>query len=69
MIIEDITPMQSSFGEVGEQAVCAVAEAFHLLREIICETGIEFTVVPGACAFVSALVLGGLDSSRFCFHC
>ena len=34
---------------------------------MLVENNLEFTVVPGACAFVSALVLSGLDSSKFCF--
>lgn len=37
-----------------------------LTRELI-EEGLEFTTVPGATAFTSALLLSGMDSSRFSF--
>lgn len=32
------------------------------------ENGIEVTVVPGACACVSALAVSGLNTRRFCFE-
>ena len=32
------------------------------------EAGIEVTIVPGACACVSALALSGLKTRRFCFE-
>ena len=31
------------------------------------DEGVEYTVIPGATAFVSALILSGLDASRFTF--
>ena len=34
---------------------------------MLVENGLEYTVVPGACALISALILGGLDASKFCF--
>ena len=37
-----------------------------LVRRLIDE-GLDFTVIPGPTAFVSALALSGLDTSRFCF--
>jgi 16S rRNA (cytidine1402-2'-O)-methyltransferase len=40
---------------------------FTLVRSAI-ETGIEVTVVPGACAFVMALVLSGLATHSFTFR-
>ncbi len=34
---------------------------------MLIERGIPFTVVPGATAFTSALILSGMDASRFAF--
>jgi 16S rRNA (cytidine1402-2'-O)-methyltransferase len=44
-----------------------VSDPGNILVNMLIERGLEYTVVPGACACVSALVLSGLDSSRFCF--
>ena len=44
-----------------------ISDPGNVLVNMLVEEGLEFTVIPGACAFVSALVLAGLDSSRFCF--
>jgi 16S rRNA (cytidine1402-2'-O)-methyltransferase len=40
---------------------------FLVIREAIKE-GIEISPVPGACAFISALVCSGLPSDKFSFH-
>lgn len=37
-----------------------------LINEAI-TSGIKYTVIPGACAFINALVLSGFDSSAFMF--
>ena len=44
-----------------------ISDPGNVLVNMLIENGLEFTVVPGACAFVSALALSGLDSSRFAF--
>ena len=44
-----------------------VSDPGSVLVDKLIENDLEFTVIPGACAFVSALVLAGLDSSKFCF--
>ncbi len=44
-----------------------ISDPGNILVNLLVENGLEFTVIPGASAFVSALVLSGLDSSRFCF--
>jgi 16S rRNA (cytidine1402-2'-O)-methyltransferase len=44
-----------------------ISDPGNILTEMLIEEGLEYTVIPGACAFVSALVLAGLDSSKFCF--
>jgi len=44
-----------------------VSDPGNVLVKLLIEEGLEYTVVPGACAFVNALVLSGLPSERFCF--
>ncbi len=52
---------------ISDAGMPVISDPGNILVNMLVENGLEFTVVPGACAFVSALVLSGLDSSRFCF--
>lgn len=52
---------------ITDAGMPVVSDPGNILTQMLIENGLEFTVVPGACAFVSALVLSGLDSARFCF--
>lgn len=52
---------------ITDAGMPVVSDPGNLLTQMLIEEGLEFTVIPGACAFVSALVLAGLDASRFCF--
>lgn len=52
---------------ISDAGMPVISDPGNVLAQMLIENGLEFTVIPGACAFVSALVLGGLDSSRFCF--
>lgn len=52
---------------ITDAGMPVISDPGNVLTSMLIENGLEFTVIPGACAFVSALVLGGLDSSRFCF--
>ena len=52
---------------ISDAGMPVVSDPGNILAQMLIEEGLEFTVIPGACAFVSALVLSGLDSSRFCF--
>lgn len=44
-----------------------ISDPGNTLVNMLIENGLEYTVIPGACALISALVLSGLDASRFCF--
>ena len=44
-----------------------VSDPGNILTKTLVENGIEFTVIPGATACVSALILSGLDASNFTF--
>ena len=52
---------------ISDAGMPVVSDPGNILAQMLIEQGLEFTVIPGACAFVSALVLSGLDSSKFCF--
>ena len=52
---------------ITDAGMPVISDPGNVLVNMLAENGLEFTVVPGACAFVSALVLSGLDSSRFAF--
>ena len=52
---------------ITDAGMPVISDPGNILTNMLIENGLEFTVVPGACAFVSALVLSGLDSSKFCF--
>ena len=60
----------------GGEMVCLITDAgtpgisdpgFYLVREAV-EAGIEVQTLPGATAFVPALVSSGLPCDRFCFE-
>lgn len=52
---------------VSDAGMPVISDPGSVLVNKLIENGLEFTVIPGACACVSALVLSGLDASRFCF--
>ncbi len=52
---------------ITDAGMPVISDPGNILVNMLVENELEFTVIPGACAFVSALVLSGLDSSRFCF--
>ena len=52
---------------ITDAGMPVVSDPGNILTQMLIENGLEFTVIPGACAFVCALVLSGLDSSKFCF--
>lgn len=52
---------------ITDAGMPVISDPGNILVNMLIDNGLEFTVIPGACAFVSALVLSGLDSSKFCF--
>ena len=52
---------------ISDAGTPCVSDPGNILAKMLNENGLEYTVIPGACAFVNALVLSGLDSSRFTF--
>lgn len=52
---------------ISDAGTPVISDPGNLLTKMLCEENIEYTVIPGATAFVSALILSGLDASRFTF--
>ncbi len=52
---------------ISDAGTPVVSDPGNVLTKMLRERGIEFTVVPGANAFAPALILSGLDATRFCF--
>ncbi len=52
---------------VSDSGTPLISDPGNVLTKMLRENGIEYTVVPGACACINALVLSGLEGSRFTF--
>lgn len=52
---------------ISDAGMPVISDPGNVLVKALIENGLDFTVIPGATAFVSALILSGLDSDRFCF--
>ncbi len=52
---------------ISDAGMPVISDPGNELVNMLIENGLEFTVIPGATAFVSALILSGLDSAKFCF--
>lgn len=53
---------------VSDAGMPAISDPGQELVSQCAERGIEVTVIPGPCAFVSALAISGLNSGRFTFE-
>ncbi len=52
---------------ISDAGTPCISDPGNILIKKVIERGLEYTVIPGACAFVNALVLSGFDTDRFCF--
>lgn len=52
---------------ISDAGTPCISDPGNVLIKKVIERGIDYTVIPGACAFVNALVLSGFDTDRFCF--
>ena len=53
---------------VTDAGMPAISDPGEVLVRVAYETGTEVTIVPGACACVSALAISGLPTRRFAFE-
>ncbi len=56
-----------SVAVISDAGTPVISDPGNVLTKLLSENEIEYTVIPGATAFVSALILSGLDASRFTF--
>ena len=52
---------------ISDAGTPVISDPGNVLTKMLSESQIKYTVIPGATAFVSALILSGLDASRFTF--
>ena len=52
---------------ISDAGMPVVSDPGNVLVKMLIENGLEYTVIPGASAFISALVLSGFDATKFCF--
>lgn len=52
---------------VTDAGMPVISDPGNILVQVLRENGIGYTVIPGACAFVSALVLSGFPADKFAF--
>ncbi len=52
---------------ITDAGMPVISDPGNVLVKMLMENGLDYTIIPGACAGVSALVLSGLDAQRFCF--
>ncbi len=52
---------------ISDAGTPVISDPGNVLTKMLSDENIEYTVIPGATAFVSALILSGLDASKFTF--
>ena len=52
---------------ISDAGTPIISDPGSVLVQMLIEKGLEFTVIPGACALINSLILSGLDASKFCF--
>ncbi len=53
---------------ISDAGTPVISDPGSVLIDKLIEMGLEFTVIPGACAFVPALLLSGLGKGKFLFY-
>lgn len=56
-----------SVAVVTDAGMPVISDPGNLLVKMLIEAGEPYTVIPGACACVTALAMSGLSAERFCF--
>ena len=52
---------------ISDAGTPVISDPGNVLCKLLIENDLEYTVIPGATAFVPALILSGMDSSKFSF--
>ena len=53
---------------ISDAGTPVISDPGSVLIDKLIENNLEFTVIPGACAFVPALLLSGLGKGKFLFY-
>lgn len=53
---------------ISDAGMPVISDPGNFLTKTLAEKGLEFTVIPGANAGLCALLLSGMDASKFCFY-
>lgn len=65
--IIDLLKQEKKIALVSDSGMPLISDPGNILVKELKQNNLPFTVIPGPTAFVSALILSGLDSSRFVF--
>lgn len=66
-ILNLITEKKQTFALISDAGTPIISDPGYKLANACIEHKIKYTVIPGACAVISALTLSGLPSDRFLF--
>lgn len=66
-VITNILSQKETFALISDAGTPMISDPGYKLVKACIENKISFTVIPGASAVISALVLSGLPSNRFAF--
>ena len=56
-----------SVAVISDAGMPVISDPGNILVKVLIENGLQYSVIPGASACLSALLLSGLDSARFTF--
>lgn len=65
--ILDMNSEGKNIAIISDAGIPVISDPGNILTKLLREKGIDFTVIPGANAALSALLLSGLDASSFYF--
>ena len=65
--LADLAAEGKNVAVVTDAGTPVVSDHGNLLVNVLRERGVPYTLVPGACAFVAALVLSGFPADKFAF--
>lgn len=65
--IEDLNNKNKNIAIISDAGTPIISDPGNILTKFLHEKNIKYTLIPGACALISALVLSGFDSSKFLF--
>lgn len=65
--LADLAMEGKNIAVVTDAGTPVISDPGNLLVQVLREKGISYTLIPGACAFLAALVLSGFPADKFAF--